>query len=122
VVDYVPQGKVTGSYPVERTEAGAGHFLFDGFADDQLFHFSHGDRVETPPPGSVRPGRSAEAPHAALDHGGGWLSVQFHPEATADLFGAALTPASRTSRARFRVVPGTERMLRNFLVGTGVVG
>jgi GMP synthase-like glutamine amidotransferase len=106
---------------VERTEAGRDHFLFDGFAEDDAFHWGNYDRVEVPPPGATVLATRPGLPAAALDHGGGWYSVQFHPEATADLFGAVWGKLDPAKAANYRLLPGTERMLRNFLVGTGVV-
>ncbi|EKP94551.1 glutamine-hydrolyzing GMP synthase [Thermaerobacter subterraneus] len=42
---------------------------------------SHGDRVETLPPGFTVLARTAASPFAAVEGGGGrWLGVQFHPE------------------------------------------
>ena len=120
VVDTMQTGKIAGSYPIERTAEGQGHFLFDGFPADQAFHFSHNDRVAVPPPGAVVLARRVHTPHAALDHGGNWYSVQFHPEATADLF-ATVYADQPDVRARYRVLAHTERMLLNFLTGTGVV-
>ena len=55
-----------------------------------------------------------------LDHGDNWFSVQFHPEATADLF-ATVYGDQPEVLARYRLLPGTERMLLNFLIGTGVL-
>lgn len=116
-----PHGVTAGSFAVERTEAGRDHFLFDGFDDDDAFHWGNYDRVETPPPGATVLATRPGLPAAALDHGGGWYSVQFHPEATADLFGAVWGALDPAKAANYRVLPGTERMLRNFLAGTGVV-
>ncbi len=116
-----PHGVTAGSYPVTRTAAAERHFLFDGFTPDTAVHFSNGDRVEAPPLGSTvlatRPGLLA----AALDHGGNWYSVQFHPEATADLFGIVWARRDPAKLANYRPLPGTERMLLNFLTGTGVL-
>ena len=116
-----PDGWTAGSYPAERTEAGARHFLFDGFADDAAFHWSNRDRVAVPPPGAVVLATRPGLPAAALDHGGNWYSVQFHPEATADLFGAVYAKRDPAKLANYRVLPGTERMLLNFLVGTNIL-
>ncbi len=120
VVDTMQTGKIAGSYTVERTPEGEGHFLFDGFPPDQAFHFSHYDRVAELPPGAVVLAQREHTPHAALDHGGNWFTVQFHPEATADLF-ATVYGDQPEVLARYRLLPGTERMLLNFLTGTGVV-
>ena len=116
-----PGGVTAGSYPVERTAAGEGHFLFDGFAPEAPFHWGNYDRVETPPPGSTVLATRPGLPAAALDHGGKWLSVQFHPEATADLFCAVWAKSDPAKTANYRLIPDCERMLLNFLVGTGVL-
>ena len=120
-VDINPHGATAGSYPLTRTAAGEGHFLFEGFAPDQAFHFSNRDRVATPPPGAVVLATRPGLPAAALDHGGNWYSVQFHPEATADLFGIVYATRDPAKLANYHLLPFTERMLLNFLTGTGVV-
>ncbi len=116
-----PHGVTAGSYPVTRTEAGINHFLFNGFAPDAAFHFGNYDRVETPPPGATVLATRDTLPAAMLDHGGHWYSVQFHPEATADLFGIVWAQNHPERAANYRPLPGTERMLLNFLTGTGVL-
>ena len=116
-----PDGWTAGSYPVARTAAGMQHFLFDGFAPDAAFHWSNRDRVATPPPGATVLATRPGLPAAALDHGGNWYSVQFHPEATADLFGVVYAARDPAKLANYRPLPGTERMLLNFLTGTGVL-
>ncbi len=116
-----PHGVTAGSYPVTRTAAGRDHFLFNGFAPDAAFHFSNYDRVEAPPPGAIVLATRETLPAAALDHGGNWYSVQFHPEATADLFGIVWGERDRERAANYRALPGTERVLLNFLTGTGVL-
>lgn len=120
-VDTNPNGVTAGSYPVTRTAAGMDHFLFDGFAHDAAFHFSNFDRVVTPPAGATVLATRDGLPAAALDHGNNWYSVQFHPEATADLFGIVWARRDITRVPNYRPLPFTERMLLNFLTGTGVL-
>jgi GMP synthase-like glutamine amidotransferase len=116
-----PDGVTAGSYPVDRTAAGERHFLFEGFAADACFHFGNYDRVERVPEGNVVLATRPGLPAAAIDHGGRWLSVQFHPEATADLFGAVWARSDPAKLLNYRPLPGCERMLLNFLAGTGVL-
>ncbi len=116
-----PAGVTAGSYPLTLTAAGAGHFLFEGFGPDAPFHWGNYDRVETPPADAVVLATRPDLPAAALDHGGNWLSVQFHPEATADLFGAVWAASEPERAAAYRPIPFCERMLGNFLSGTGVI-
>ncbi len=120
-VDRNPHGLTAGSYPVSLTAAGQGHFLFDGFDPEQAFHFSNYDRVASPPPGAVVLATRDTLPAAALDHGGNWYSVQFHPEATADLFGIVWGTRDPAKVANYRPLPFTERLLLNFLTGTAVL-
>lgn len=50
-------------------------------AGSQPVWMSHGDRIETPPPGFQALARSANSPVAAIgDLARGWFGVQFHPE------------------------------------------
>jgi len=63
---------------------GAGNSVFDVW-------MSHGDRVETLPPGFTAVAQSANAPLAAMvDESRKFYAVQFHPEVTHTLQGAAL--------------------------------
>ena len=66
---------------------------------------------------TTRPGD----PNSALDHGGNWYSVQCHPEATVDLFATVYAGRDPGKLANYRPLPFTERMLLNFLTGTGVL-
>ena len=116
-----PDGVTAGTFPVVRTQAGARHFLFDGFAPDAGFHWSNGDRVVLPPPGATVLATRPGLPAAMLDHGGQWYSVQYHPEATVDLFGVIWARRDPAKLPNFRPLECPERMLRNFLTGTGVV-
>ncbi|WP_264715135.1 type 1 glutamine amidotransferase [Limobrevibacterium gyesilva] len=116
-----PAGVTAGSLPVTRTAAGDAHFLFDGFAPDAPFYFGNYDRVETIPPGATVLATRPGLPAAALDHGGNWLSVQFHPELTADAFATFWAREDPAKAALYPPIPFCERMVQNFLAGTGVM-
>ena len=72
--------------------------LLDGIADDGAAEpavldvwMSHGDRVETLPPGFVAIAATANAPLAAMaNEGARFYGVQFHPEVTHTRSGAAI--------------------------------
>ncbi|MEO0574371.1 MAG: glutamine-hydrolyzing GMP synthase [Pseudomonadota bacterium] len=70
--------------------------LLDGLSDKDgepvlKVWMSHGDKVDTLPEGFVATGSSANAPLAAMeDHTRRFYGVQFHPEVTHTLQGAAL--------------------------------
>jgi len=73
--------------------------------------------------GVHHPGRDEGRRHpaAALDHGGNWVSVQFHPETTCDRMATCWSEIDPMQAARYNFIPGCERMIGNFIVGTGLV-
>ena len=78
-----------GTFPVDLTEAGRNHYLFKGLGDQPMFHFGNEEMVAEAPAGSTVLAHHETMPAMALDHGGDWLSVQFHPEATAACIGGS---------------------------------
>jgi|GEM_PF-640516 len=120
-VEVNPVGVTAGTFPLTRTTAGEDHFLFAGFPSEAAFHFGNYDRVAVPPAGAVVLATRPDLPAAALDHGGNWLSVQFHPEATVDLFAVVWANTKPEYLANYHPLPFCERMLANFLAGTGVL-
>lgn len=87
VVSPRPNGPVSGSVAVTYTAAGGAHPLFEGLGPDPAFHFGNGDHVTSLPANAVVlatvPG---DSPAVALDYGEGWVSTQFHPEASSQFF------------------------------------
>ncbi len=52
---------------------------------------SHGDRIETPPPGFVSLATSGNSPYAAIGSPArGWYGVQFHPEVVHSAYGTQI--------------------------------
>jgi GMP synthase-like glutamine amidotransferase len=121
VVDRNPSGVSVGSLPLHITEAGKKHYLFQGFDENALFLFANGDRVAVAPPGSTVLATRPSLPHAAIDHGRNWVSVQFHPEMTCDRMAMCWLEENPSYAALYTFVVGAERMIGNFLTGTGVL-
>lgn len=120
-VERSPSGPEVGSLPVSRTAAGRGHPLFDGFDDEAPFFFGNFDRVTAPSPGAVVLATRPGLPAAALDHGGNWVSVQFHPETTCDRMATCWAETDAARGAAYHFIPGCERMILNYLRFAGVV-
>lgn len=114
-VDKRPEGPVVGSLPITRTEAGRSHFLFRGFTDESPFFFGNFDHVDIAPPGAVTLATRPGLPHAALDHGGGWVSVQFHPETTCDRMATCWAELDPEQSRRYSFIPDCQGMVENFL-------
>ena len=51
-------------------------------AETLEFHFGNGDEVSTVPDGAEVLATSEDSGAVAIGYGGGWASVQFHPEAS----------------------------------------
>jgi GMP synthase-like glutamine amidotransferase len=113
--------KLAGTLPVRLTEAGKGHFLFEGYEAEPEFHFANEEHVAALPAGATLLATRAELPCAALDHGGGWYSVQFHPEATAEAMAVSWRPTHPEFADNYRPLANGNLLLRNFLKGTGIV-
>ncbi len=57
--------------------------LFDGISDETVVWMSHGDQIETPPPGFETLASTDTCMHAAVrDRSGMFRGLQFHPEVT----------------------------------------
>lgn len=115
-------GPFAGSFPLSLSPAGRDHFLFEDFPHEPEFHFGNSDYVVQPPDQSVVLASSAGFKVAALDYGGQWLSVQFHPEITRDLMAIDFEYTHPHLVEQFRPITGAPKMLANFLTGTGMLG
>lgn len=120
-VDFVPDGPRAGTFAVDLTPEGQAHFLFQGMEEDIAFHFGNFERVAAPPPGAAVLATAEGMPAAALDHGGFWYSVQFHPEATHRCLGASWAGTHPEFRNNYRPTPLAPLIFRNFLTGTGIL-
>lgn len=118
----LPGGRpLAGTLPVDLSAAGKGHFLFEGYGAEPEFHFANEEHVAERPEGATVLASRPGLPCAALDHGGGWYSVQFHPEATAAAMADSWRPTHPEFARSYRPLNGGNRLLRNFLRGTGIV-
>jgi GMP synthase-like glutamine amidotransferase len=113
--------KLAGTLPVTLTEAGRDHFLFKGYGAAPEFHFANEEHVAALPGDATVLATRPELPCAALDHGGGWYSAQFHPEATAESMIVSWRPTHPEFADNYRPLADGNRLLANFLSGTGIV-
>jgi GMP synthase-like glutamine amidotransferase len=115
-----PDGVRVGTFPVSLTEAGRAGPLFDGVVP--RFHFGNEDRVAAPPPGATVLATGDGMPACALDHGKGWMSVQFHPEATASAMAESWGPKMALEyKDSYAPTPDSPRLILNFLKANGIV-
>ncbi len=103
-----------GTFPVTLTEAGRSHYLFEGLGEAPMFHFGNEEMVSEAPPGSTVLARHETMPAMALDHGGDWLSVQFHPEATAACIGGSWRDSRPELMDKYTETPDAPRVFKNF--------
>jgi len=106
--------------PVELTDEGRAHFLFRDLHNAPQFHFGHFDHVTRAPDGSRLLATYRDV-MAALDFGGDWYSVQFHPEATADGMTISWDDELPEEAICYRDTPDGARIIENFLRGTGLI-
>jgi GMP synthase (glutamine-hydrolysing) len=120
-VEKLAGGELSATLPVTLTDAGRDHPLFADMASPPCFHFGNEDHVAAPPAGAAILGRTPELPAAALDYGGRWYSVQFHPESTAQDFAQGWRFSHPEYMANYVEVPQAPLIFRNFLRIEGVV-
>ena len=120
-VEPVASGQMAGTMRVALTETGRGHFLFAGYGPEPEFHFANEEHVAAAPAGATVLATRPELLCAALDHGGGWVSTQFHPEATAESMATSWRPSHPEYMRNYRPLKDGSLLLKNFLEGAGVV-
>ena len=121
-VEKRPQGVKGRSAAIEVTEEGRIHPLMDGMGDNPSFHFGNFDHVTRVPDNAVVLARDDESPALALDHGGNWYSVQFHPEISHDVLQRSWVIANKPEYVEnYRALPNAPRLLINFVRSAGLV-
>lgn len=120
-VERFDAGPLAGTYPVTLTRQGREHLLFRGFEPTPRFQFGNSEHVPVPPEGAVILASRTENPVCALDHGGQWYSVQFHPELGPEVFMDYFRHNQPDYVGNYQPAPEALGVIRNFLTGTGVV-
>lgn len=87
-VDYLPGGREIGTLPLERLPVAQRDELAGTLPAVFRAHTTHEQSVLEAPPGAVVLARSARDPHHLLRYGRNAVSVQFHPEFSADVMRA----------------------------------
>lgn len=106
--------------PIELTDEGRDHFLFDGLLPTPTVHFGCYDHVTRMPEGATLLA-TYRGIVAATDLGGNWFSTQFHPEASARGMAVGWTGIEPSNGVRYDESSDGARILGNFLRGTGLV-
>lgn len=108
-------GPWVGTESVRLTDAGRDHYLFAGLGEAPSVHLGHYDHVEQPPEGAVLLAER-DGIVQALDFGGDWLGVQFHPESSDTIMEHAWDGALGDISGAYRPSEDGRRMLVNFLL------
>ena len=116
-VDVAPRaaGPMYASGPVDITTAGQAHPLFEGFEAAPWFHSGNYDHAIAVPAGATVLATTPDSPVMAVDHGGNWLSVQFHPEGSHDAFACIWAATKPENMKNYIPLPDAPRVLVNFL-------
>lgn len=117
----VEKGPMAASLPVDVTETGRNHYLFDGLENQPEFHFGNYEQVAEAVDGARILATRPEMAAMALDYGHHRLSVQFHPEADCHIFAGAWQDNHPEFVDNYYELPEAPRMLRNFLQGAGLI-
>lgn len=74
-------GRMAGTFPIELSEAGKQHPLFEGITEPPMFNFANSLHIL---PSNLLAKKvlaySKNSTAVAVDHGSNWLTCQFHPE------------------------------------------
>lgn len=89
-VDYLAGGPEVGTFSVALTRAGQADPLFSRLPSPFRANLSHSQSVVALPPGATVLAYSDRDPHQALRYGPRAVSVQFHPEFSAEATAACL--------------------------------
>ena len=114
-VGTVDGGPLCASLPVTLSAAGQG--LFHGFGTEPRFHFANEEHVTAAPQGTRVLATRLEIPYCALDYGGNWVSVQFHPEASARCIALAWKGTPHDRPENYVALPEAPGLLVNFIRG-----
>jgi len=117
----VENGPMAASLPIDVTEEGRDHYLFEGLPTGSEFHFGNYQQVAAPVEGARILATRPEMAAMALDYGHHRLSVQFHPEADDEVFAGAWQDNHPEYIENYRNLPDAPLMLRNFLRGAGLI-
>ena len=115
------KGTAAGSLAVSLTAEGEKHQLMAGISElgrDCAFHFGNGDEVSKLPIAAVALAKTDDSPAVAIDYGGGWVSTQFHPEASHSAFqhwvdSHVIKPPCE--ERKYRPLVSGRRLIGNFL-------
>ncbi|TAM89856.1 MAG: glutamine amidotransferase [Candidimonas sp.] len=118
VVDYLPGGGEYGTFPIALTPGGRQDPLLASLPPTFMAHLSHAQGVLTPPPGAQVLGHTAHDRCQILRYGPNTLSLQFHPEFTADIISACMQRHGNSLPRDVRRIPDTSEsrsILRRFV-------
>lgn len=118
-VETMASGPVASTESIELTAAGECHALFAGCERPPRVHLGHYDYVHAPPAGAEVLARRGDV-IMALDMGGSWWTVQFHPEASARVMELGWGDTLGPLNGAYRDTPDGQRIVTNFFIGTGL--
>ena len=108
-----------GTLPVSLTDAGRESPLFDGVVP--RFNFGNEQHVAAAPEGATVIATTDTMPNCGLDYGRGWMSVQFHPEATDRCMAESWGPKAASVSDNYHPTPDAPRLFVNFLKANGIL-
>lgn len=117
----VASGIQAATQPIQVTAEGRDHWLFRNQPEQPAYHFGNEEHVTALPEGARVLARHPAVPHAALDYGRGWVSVQFHPEAAHDSFARGWRDSHPEFMRNYRPTPHAPALFENFLAANGVI-
>jgi GMP synthase-like glutamine amidotransferase len=105
---------------IELTDAGKIHPLFEGLDETVGYNFGNNEYVVGVPAGAEVLATLKQAQSLALDHGGNWYSIQFHPEISMETMQQYWQQEDPSKIANYRPTPEAPKLLGNFLKLAGL--
>ena len=115
-----PKGPFAQTKTIELTAHGVKHFLFSHLTELPMVHLGHFDHVTRIPNGSEVLATYRDTIQA-LDMGGNWITVQFHPEASPNIMVTGWDNELHDIDIRYHPAGTGRRFFENFFRGTGLV-
>ena len=115
-----PQGPFAETATLEVSETGRQHFLFRQFDAPPRVHLGHFDHVTRLPEASEVLATYGDTVQA-VDMGGNWITVQFHPEASPGVMIAGWDNQIPDLDKRYQPAGTGRRLFENFFKGTALV-
>ena len=114
-VEPISSGTWSETTPIALTAEGRAHWLFAGMPPQTPYHFACSEHVARPPTTATVLAQQNGSPAVALDYGRSWVSVQFHPEMSAEAMQQSWQRSAPERARRYAPSPQSAQIIANFV-------